>query len=69
MRDLDARQAHYLENSYILLPDLLSPGEVCTIVPPRLWRDDPDPEVRRFYGKHNAYSRLVHHAMGIPECP
>lgn len=36
-----------------------------TIVPPRLWRDHPDPEVRRFYSKHNAFSRLVHHGMGI----
>lgn len=40
-----------------------------TIVPPRLWRDHPDPEVRRFYSKHNAYSRLVHAAMGIADCP
>jgi hypothetical protein len=36
-----------------------------TIVPPRLWRDHPDPEARRFYSKHNAYSRLAHQGMGI----
>lgn len=28
-----------------------------TLMPPRLWRDHPDPENRRFYGKHNAYTR------------
>jgi hypothetical protein len=39
-----------------------------TLVPPRLWRDHPDPEVRRFYSKHNAYSRLVNDAVGSPPC-
>jgi Phytanoyl-CoA dioxygenase (PhyH) len=28
-----------------------------TLMPPRLWRDDPDPEIRRFYGKLNRYTR------------
>ena len=28
-----------------------------TLMPPRLWRDHPDPEVRRFYGKLNRYTR------------
>jgi hypothetical protein len=40
-----------------------------TVVPPRLWRDHPDLEARRFYSKHNAYSRSVHEGMGIPLCP
>ena len=26
-------------------------------MPPRLWREHPDPEVRRFYGKLNQYTR------------
>ncbi len=28
-----------------------------TLVPPRLWRDHPDPEIRRFYSKFNQYTR------------
>ncbi len=36
-----------------------------SLIPPRLWRDDPDPEVRRFYSKHSRYSRIFHQAMGI----
>jgi hypothetical protein len=28
-----------------------------TLMPPRLWRDHPDPEIRRFYGKFNQYTR------------
>lgn len=36
-----------------------------TIVPPRLWRDYPDHETRRFFGKHSRYSRLMYAGMGI----
>lgn len=28
-----------------------------TLMPPRLWRDHPDPEIRRFFGKQNQYTR------------
>lgn len=28
-----------------------------TLLPPRLWREHPDPEIRRFYGKLNQYTR------------
>lgn len=37
-----------------------------TLFPPRLWRDHPDPEVRRFFGKRNRLSRVVHEGLGIP---
>lgn len=36
-----------------------------TLVPPRLWRDHPDPEIRRFYGKLNRYTRVVSEGVGI----
>lgn len=36
-----------------------------TLIPPRLWRDHPDPEIRRFYGKLNRYNRVLHQAFGI----
>lgn len=36
-----------------------------SVVPPRLWRDHPDPDVRRRFAKHNALSRAVHAGMGI----
>jgi hypothetical protein len=36
-----------------------------SLVPPRLWRDHPDAEVRRFYGKLNRYSRVWLEAVGI----
>lgn len=36
-----------------------------TIIPPRLWRDHPDEETRRFFSKHSRYSRLMHEGMGI----
>ena len=36
-----------------------------TIIPPRLWRDNPDPRIRRFFSKHNSYSKLVNQAMGL----
>jgi hypothetical protein len=37
-----------------------------TLVPPRLWRDHPNAEVRRFYGKFNTFTRVMHAAMGVP---
>jgi hypothetical protein len=37
-----------------------------TLIPPRLWRDHPDAEIRRFYGKLNRYNRVIHAAMGVP---
>jgi phytanoyl-CoA dioxygenase PhyH len=37
-----------------------------TLIPPRLWRDHPDPEIRCFYGKRNRYNRVMHEALGIP---
>jgi hypothetical protein len=37
-----------------------------TLIPPRLWRDHPDPEVRQFYGKFNRFTRLMHEALGVP---
>ena len=36
-----------------------------TLMPPRLWRDHDDPEVRRFYGKFNHFSHLVLSGLGI----
>lgn len=36
-----------------------------TLIPPRLWRDHPDPEIRRFYGKLNRYNRVMFQALGI----
>jgi hypothetical protein len=36
-----------------------------TLIPPRLWRDHSDPEIRRFYGKRNRYNRVMHEALGI----
>ena len=38
-----------------------------TLIPPRLWRDHPDPEIRRFYGKRNRYNRVMHAALGIED--
>jgi hypothetical protein len=35
-----------------------------TLMPPRLWRDHPDPEIRRFYGKLNRYTRDMLRWMG-----
>jgi phytanoyl-CoA dioxygenase PhyH len=37
-----------------------------TLIPPRLWRDHPDAEIRRFYGKQNRYNRLMRQAMDVP---
>jgi hypothetical protein len=37
-----------------------------TLIPPRLWRDHPDPKVRRFYGKRNRYNQVMHEAFGVP---
>ena len=36
-----------------------------TIIPPRLWRDHADAEVRRFYSKHSRFSKVFHQGMGI----
>ncbi|MBI4552530.1 MAG: phytanoyl-CoA dioxygenase family protein [Candidatus Latescibacteria bacterium] len=36
-----------------------------TLIPPRLWRDHPDPEVRRFYGKFNRYTRVMLSTLGV----
>jgi hypothetical protein len=30
-----------------------------TLMPPRLWREHPDPEIRRFYGKLNQYTHDI----------
>jgi len=34
------------------------------LMPPRLWRDDPDPEARRFYGKLNRVTQDMRHWLG-----
>jgi hypothetical protein len=36
-----------------------------TMSPPRLWRDHPDPETRRFFGKLNGMTRTMYAALGI----
>lgn len=36
-----------------------------TLMLPRLWRDHPDPEIRRFYGKLNRYSEIVLGGLGL----
>lgn len=36
-----------------------------TLMPPRLWRDDPDPEIRRFYGKFNRYTKVMLQGVGV----
>jgi hypothetical protein len=36
-----------------------------TLIPPRLWRDHLDGDVRRFYGKLNRYNQVMHEALGI----
>lgn len=36
-----------------------------TLMPPRLWRDHPDEEIRRFYGKFNRYTELVLGGLGV----
>ena len=37
-----------------------------SLIPARLWRNAPDPEVRRFYGKLNRYTTDMLHWMGAP---
>jgi hypothetical protein len=44
-------------------PDRPSLSQV-SLMPPRLWRDDPDPEVRRFYGKLNRYTQDMRRWLG-----
>jgi hypothetical protein len=36
-------------------------------IPPRLWRDHPDPETKRFYGKLNRYTKIMMQGMGIAD--
>jgi len=38
-----------------------------TLIPPRLWRDHPDAEIRRFYGKLNTYTHLINRTFGIED--
>jgi len=38
-----------------------------TLIPPRLWRDHPEPEMRRFYGKLNRYTKLTMQTLGIAD--
>jgi hypothetical protein len=38
-----------------------------TLMPPRLWRDHPDPEIRRFYGKLNRYTRDMLRWLGATD--
>ena len=45
-------------------PDRPSLSQV-TLIPPRLWRDHPDAEIRRFYGKLNRYTRVMSEGLGI----
>jgi Phytanoyl-CoA dioxygenase (PhyH) len=40
-----------------------------TLMPPRLWRDHPEPEIRRFYGKLNRYTRVMLAAVGVANEP
>lgn len=47
-------------------PNRPSLSEV-TLIPPRLWRDHPDPEVRRFYGKLNRYTKVMSQGLGIAD--
>lgn len=36
-----------------------------SIIPPRLWRDHPDAETRRFFSKHSRFSKVVNQGMGL----
>lgn len=56
--DLASRSAFFRANSYVTLPDLM---------PPRLWRNDPDLEVRRFYGKLNRVTLDMRRWLGAEE--
>lgn len=38
-----------------------------SLIPPRLWRDHADPEIRRFYGKLNRYTKVMSQALGLAE--
>ena len=38
-----------------------------TLMPPRLWRDHPDAEIRRFYGKLNRYTQDMRRWLGAGE--
>ena len=45
-------------------PNRPSLSEV-TLMPPRLWREHPDPEIRRFYGKFNRFTKVMLEGLGI----
>ena len=47
-------------------PNRRSLSEV-TMMPPNLWRDHPDPEVRRFYSKFNRYTRVMMEGLSMPD--
>lgn len=47
-------------------PDRPSLSEV-TLMPPYLWRDHPDPEIRRFYGKFNRFSKVMLQSLGVAD--
>jgi hypothetical protein len=47
-------------------PDRPSLSEV-SLIPPRLWRDHTDPEIRRFYGKLNHYTKVMTQGLGIAD--
>jgi hypothetical protein len=38
-----------------------------TLLPPRLWRDHDDPDVRRFYSKFNRYNRVMLQGLGVAD--
>lgn len=38
-----------------------------TLMPPYLWRDHPDPEIRRFYGKFNRFSKVMLQSLGVAD--
>ncbi|MBV7338947.1 phytanoyl-CoA dioxygenase family protein [Chloroflexi bacterium TSY] len=40
-----------------------------TLIPPRLWRDHPDAETRRFYGKLNRRTKLTLQGLGVATFP
>lgn len=47
-------------------PNRPSLSEV-SLIPPRLWRDHADPEIRRFYGKFNRYNKVMQQGLGLAD--
>ena len=47
-------------------PNRRSLSEV-TMMPPNLWRDHSDPEVRRFYSKFNRYTKVMMDGLSMPD--